>query len=175
MEIEIMENNQNEISILEQEIPVGGVFKPISKVIEERVAQETEERLNTEKFKSKYEDPSSQFAQLQVNSYMKLIRPRGEEEFVKLKEVVTEDELDDTKVVENIDYPNYQSLQNGVGEINIKKEDLSTIRGIFAKANIRLNQKLKASVTSTDLYNMLYSELSEKRMSDYQYLVWQLS
>jgi len=175
MEIEIMENNQNEISILEQEIPVGGIFKPISKVIEERVAQETEERLNTEKFKSKYEDPSSQSAQLPVNSYMKLIRPRGEEEFVKLKEIITQNELDEAKAVENIDYPTYLALQNGVGEINIKKEHLSTIRGIFAQANIKLNQILKASVTSTDLYNMLYSELSEKRMGDYQYLVWQLS
>lgn len=175
MEIEIMENNQKETSILEQEIPVDGTLKPISKAIEERVVQETEERLNSAKFKSKYEDPSSQSSQLQVNSYMKLIRPSGEEEFVKLKDIICEHELDETKVVENIDYTTYLAMQKGEGEINIKKESLSTIRGIFAQANIKLNQMLKASVTSKDLYNMLYSELFEKRMGDYQYLVWQLS
>lgn len=173
MKTEAMENNPT-TSIFEQEIPVKGKLQPIIQILEERVTQEVEERLNSPKYKLKYEDPSAPSAQPSVRDYIKGTRCTGEEEFMKLKKIIKEDELDSNGYTDNTNYQTYQALQNGEKGITTTKERLSNIRGVFAQANIKLNQKLKGAVTRENLYTMIKNDLFKKRMEDYQYLVWQL-
>jgi hypothetical protein len=174
METEIMENKSNTTSILEQEIPIDGTSKPILQVLEERISKETLESLNSSKYISKYENPSSVQAQIEVSKYIKANRPEGELQFEELKNIIEKEKMDEEKVTGDIDFQTYEMLQRGESS-EIPKDILSKIRSAFARANQELNKKLKESITAKDLFNMLYIELSNKKRVDYQDLVWQLN
>lgn len=173
METEIMKTQTYEGNLLEQEIPIDGTFKSLDQVIEERISMETIGRLNQQNYRTKYEDPLSQQAQAEVTKYIKKNRPEGGMEFIELKRIIEQEKIDTEKVTEKIEYPTYQMLQRGE-YIHISKDILSKVRGIFAQASQKFNSKLRESVSSTDIFNMLYQELSNKKREDYYSLVWQL-
>ena len=168
-----MKTKTYEENLLEQEIPIDGTFKSLEQVIEERISMETIERLNQQNYMAKYEDPLSQQAQAEVTKYIKRNRPEGEVEFTELKRIIEQEKIDKEKVTEEIEYPIYQMLQRGENK-GISEGILSQVRGVFARANQILNLKLRESVSTTDLFNMLYQELSDKKREDYYSLVWQL-
>ena len=168
-----MKTKTYEENLLEQEIPIDGTFKSLDQVIEERISMETIERLNQQNYKTKYEDPLSQQAQTEVTKYIKRNRPKGEVEFTELKRIIEQEKIDKEKVTELVEYPTYQMLQKGEYR-NISENILSKVRGVFAQASQKFNSKLRESVSSTDIFNMLYHELSDKRREDYYSLVWQL-
>ena len=173
METEIMKTKTYEENLLEQEIPIDGTLKSLDQIIEERISMETIERLNQQNYRIKYEDPLNQQAQAEVTKYIKRNRPEGEVEFTELKRIIEQEEIDKEKVTEEIEYPTYQMLQRGEYS-NISKDILSKIRGVFAQANQKFNSKLRESVSGTDIFNMLYQDLSDKKREDYYSLVWQL-
>jgi len=173
METEIMKTKTYEENLLEQEIPIDGTFKSLEQVIEERISMETIERLNQQNYIAKYKNPLCQQAQAEVTKYIKRNRPEGEVEFTELKRIIGQEKIDKEKVTEEIEYPIYQMLQRGEYS-NISENILSKVRGVFAQASQKFNSKLRESVSSTDIFNMLYQELSNKKRGDYYSLVWQL-
>jgi hypothetical protein len=174
METETMEINTNEENLLNQEIPVNGELKLISEIIEERVVKETTGRMQTDKYKKRYQDPKSQVAQIEVNKFLKSNKPQEEVEFAGLVELISEKELDPEGTTEGLGYTTYLAIQKGE-QIGYSADILSSIRGVFAKASVAYNKGLKEGVTSEHLFKMLYTELSEKIRTDYLNLVWQLS
>lgn len=168
-----MKTKTYEENLLEQEIPIDGTFKSLEQLIEERISMETIERLNQQNYIAKYEDPLSKPAQEEMTKYIKRNRPEGEVEFTELKRIIEKEKIDKKEVTKDIDYSTYQMLQRGENT-EIPEKILSQVRGVFARANQRFNLKLRESVSSTDIYNMLYQELSNKKREDYSYLVWQL-
>jgi len=173
METEIMKTKTYEENLLEQEIPIEGTFKSLEQVIEKRISMETIERLNQQNYMAKYKNPLSQQAQAEVTKYIKRNRPEGEVEFTELKRIIGQEKIDKEEVTEDIDYSTYQMLQRGEYS-NISENILSKVRGVFAQASQKFNSKLRESVSSTDIFNMLYQELSNKKREDYYSLVWQL-
>jgi hypothetical protein len=94
-------------------------------------------------------------------------------EFSELKTIIEQEEIDKDEVTRIIDYPTYQMIQRGENT-EISENILSKVRGIFAQASQKFNLRLRGAVSSTDIFNMLYAELSDKRRGDYYSLVWQL-
>ena len=168
-----MKTKTYEENLLEQEIPIEGTFKSLEQVIEKRISMETIERLNQQNYMAKYKNPLSQQAQAEVTKYIKRNRPEGEVEFTELKRIIGQEKIDKEEVTEDIDYSTYQMLQRGEYS-NISENILSKVRGVFAQASQKFNSKLRESVSSTNIYNMLYQELSDKKREDYYLLVWQL-
>jgi len=168
-----MKTKTYEENLLEQEIPIEGTFKSLEQVIEKRISMETIERLNQQNYMAKYKNPLSQQAQAEVTKYIKRNRPEGEVEFTELKRIIGQEKIDKEEVTEDIDYSTYQMLQRGEYS-NISENILSKVRGVFAQASQKFNSKLRESVSSTDIFNMLYQELSNKKREDYYSLVWQL-
>lgn len=157
---EMGKNNFKEVVKRNEETLLDSVFPmqetPLQCYLEEIASKEAGERLEADKYRMAIENPLN--GGFFLDSIIKESRGTEEEYF---NSVVRFSGL------EGVPFSTYIAVKSG----EIKD---SSVRENFAKASVRYEEHLRASVTSTQMKEYLFGKVFRAILGDYRGLVWQL-